>query len=227
MPVNPLLFASKPLQGLISTQTASFYMLDPTGTVPVEVIADIVPGITPFRQTLDVIDNETFTSNYRVTRNSLQDFSDVTPNVHAELKQLVVQGTLTANGPLSLIGVPPPPTFGLRFDLLRLTFLQNLAEQRRPIACITPRVSLPQCFIASLQHNYNPSLGASISVSVTLIEARIASPFTTQAIPDTQSLAPGNYGVTGGGEQSVTPATNVSAQPNVVPQAAPILNPFG
>jgi len=220
MPTTFTLVSASPLAGILGLSTASFYKLDPTGTVPIEPLADIIPGVTPFRVTMSMIDNENYVQSYRVTQNTMQDFTDTTPNVHRELIMLTINGTLSSAPPMSLTGLPPPPTFGFRIDLLQMANLERMADERKPIMVITPRVSLATCFIQSIQRPWAPTNGESVPVIVSVLEARIASPFNVAALPDTSSLAAGNTQTTGGGEQSTTPSqTTASAPP--VNQVAP------
>lgn len=215
--------------GVIGVNTASFFMLDPlTSTVPIEPIADIIPGITPFRTTFDVIDQESYTQNYRVTSNTLQDFSDVISNVHKDLVQIAIQGTLVAAGPLvpsipflGSITPPPPPTFGGRLDLMRAAFLQQLADLRRPIMVVTPRVSLARCFIASINRPWTPADSNNTIINILLIEARVASPFSVGLVPDLDALAAGNSATTGGGQQSATPVQTPPPTNSSTSQLAP------
>jgi len=218
-------FGGGSFDGIIGFNTASFYRLDPTGTVPIEPIADIVPGVTPFRVTFDMIDSESQMQAYRVTRNTLQDFSDVTPNVHKELTQITITGTLSAAAPMSIVGLPPLPTFGARLDLLRLANLERIADQRRPIMCVTPRVSLARCFITSITRPWVPSDGDSSVVTVTVLEARIASPYNADVLPDTDALDAGNSQTTGGGEQSAGTVTTANTESPPVDELPPGTHP--
>jgi len=214
---------NSPVWGLLGWQTASFYALDPaTSTVPIEPLADIIPTVTPFRVAMSAIDNENYVQNYRVTRNALQDFTDVTPNVHKNLTELTITGVFSSAPNMSLLGVPiTPPTFGFRLDLLQMANLERMADKRRPVMVITPRVCLARAFIASVTRPWTPADGENLPVVVQVIEARIASPFYTDALPDTDSLAPGNSQTTGGGEQSVTPVETPSATSPSVGQVPP------
>ena len=225
MPSFNTIVSSSPLAGLLGLSTASFFRLDPTFTVPIEPLADIVPGVTPFRVTLSMVDAENHTRSYRITQNTLQDFTDTTPNVHRELIQIAITGTLSASPPMSLAGVPPPPTFGFRLDLLQMANLERMADERKPIMVVTPRVSLATCFVQSIQRVWAPSDGESTPVTITVIEARIATPFSTNVVPDTDTLAAGNAATSGGGEQSTTPSNTATSAP-AVSQTAPSVGGF-
>ena len=214
-----------PFAGLLGISTASFFKLDPTGKIPLEPVVDIVPGVTPFRVTLSMIDSETHTQSYRITTNVLQDFTDTTPNVHRELIQLSITGVISASPPMSLAGLPPPPTLGFRFDLVLLKNLERMAAERRPIMVVTPRVSLATCFIQSIQRPWVPADGESTPVTINVIEARIATPFVAPVTPDTDTLAAGNSAASGGGEQSTAPSNAATTAPAVA-QTAPSVGAF-
>lgn len=218
MPTNFYGIPNSPIWGLLAHQTASFYQLDPaTYTVPVEPLADIIPTVTPFRIAVSSIDNENYVQNYRVTRNALQDFTDVTPNVHKELTELTITGVFSSAPNMSLLGIPTsPPTFGFRLDLLQMANLERMADKRKPIMVITPRVCLARAFIQSITRPWQPNDGVNSPVIVQVIEARIASPFSTDVLPDVDGLAPGNSQTTGGGEQA---ATNVASSTSAPPVA--------
>ena len=201
--------AASPLAGWLGGETASFFQLDPTGTTPVEPVADIVPGVTPFRITVDVVESEQQSRRYRTTRNAIQDFGDATSNNYAELVQVTIQGTLSAVGPLSVaVGAAFNP--GARLDLLRMANLEALADRRRPIMFVSPRISMAKAFIVGLDRIWTPDHGESTGVSITLLEARIVSPLEVAAIPDVDSLEPGNNAAQGGGDGAVQSS---SAQP--------------
>jgi len=203
--------AGSPLAGWLGTETASLFALDPTGTTPVEPVADIVPGITPFRITLDVVDSETLSRRYRVTRNALQDFADATSNCYAELVQVTIQGTLSGVGPLSP-AVGQAPLFGARLDLARMSNLEQLADRRRPILLISPRISIAKAFITALDRIWTPAHGESTGVAITFLEARIVSPLAVAAIPDVDSLEPGNNAAIGGGDGAVASSASQPVQ---------------
>lgn len=146
----------------------------------------------------------------------LQDLLDTTPNVHREPVELSISGTLSAVGPVLQL-----PTFGFRFDLLRLWELELMADQRKPIMVVTPRVSIAAGFIQSLQRNWSPADGESINVTVQIVEARILSPLETNAIPDTVSMESGNVSSSGGGAQGGAD-TGLGASGTPVSQVPPI-----
>jgi hypothetical protein len=203
--------SGSPLAGWLGNETASFFALDPTGTTPIEPVADIVPGVTPFRVTVDVVDSETMARRYRVTRNALQDFGDASSNCYAELVAITIQGTLSAVGPLSpAVGAPLNP--GARLDLIRMANLEQLADQRRPIMFVSPRISLAKAFIVSLDRLWTPANGESTGVSISLLEARIVGPLSLGIVPDVDSLEPGNNSTTGGGDGAVSPSSATPTQ---------------
>lgn len=214
-----------PLAGIISLFTASFYKLNPAGTNAIEPIADLVPSVTPNRVALDMIDAENYAENYTVTQNVLQDFTNTTPNVHRELIQLQITGTFSAVGPLLPIG--QVPTFGFRFDLYRLNQLRAMAEARKPIMVITPRVSLPAAFFTSIQTNWNPAEGESIPMTVTLMEARLVGPNTVAALADTVNMEAGNVQTTSGGTQGGTATNPSTATEPPVAEVPPVYDATG
>lgn len=199
-----------PFAGVISLFTASFYKLDPTGRVPIEPLADVVPSVTPNRVALDMVDQENHVQNYTVTRNVLQDFQDTTPNVHREPIEATITGTLTAVGPVMQV-----PTFGFRFDLLRIWQLEQMAEKRRPIMVVSPRISLASAFISSISRPWTPRDGRSTVVTVNLVEARIISPTDVAALPDTTNLEAGDVQSTGASSQATPTNASVAQQPPV------------
>lgn len=205
-------------------QTASIYRLSrATGfQVPIEPIIDLVPGITPYRVTMDLIDSEDVSLNYTVTENSLQDFSNATSNVHRELRRMTITGVMasTLQTPLP---VPIPATTGsalVRFDLLRISNLERIADRREPVMVVTPRFSLPKCFIESISRPWSPDIGPNTEVSISVVEARILSPGQSEAIPDYDAQLPGNGAPSGGG--NVSPSVSNSAElPFNIPGVAP------
>lgn len=220
MPTNTTFAGGKPpFSGVISIRTASFYKLDPTGRAPIEPIADVVPSVTPFRVAMDMVDQETYTQAYEVTRNVLQDFTDTTPNVHRAPIELSITGTFTAVGPLSPVG--QPPTFGFRFDLFRMAQLERMAEERRPIMVVTPRVSLATAFVQGIQRPWAPADGESTLVTISVIEARIIRPDDVVALPDTVNMSAGDVQTTTGGSAGSTQGNPSVSQPAPVAQAAP------
>lgn len=216
-----------PLGGILGANTASFYKLDPTGKVPLEPILDLVPGITPLRVTLDMVDNETITFNYDVTEHAVQSFLDTTSNVRKRLETMTITGTLGATPPLltfPLSGVagpalnppvPPVPGSLLRLDLLRLKNLQNIADDRRPVMVVTPRYGMNSAFITSISEQWNPSMGESMIVSVNVKEARLVSPITGLVEPDFPAQTAGNNAATGGGQTSTADTGFEASSPPV------------
>jgi len=197
-------FVESPLGGNLGTSTASFFKLDPvTFTAPIEPVVDLVPGVTPLRITMDMVDSETLQLDYDVTKNSLQDFTDVASNVRRRLRRVSVTGTLSRLAPLTPLGVPPPPTPpGVQLDLLRARNLQALADARLPIMFVSPRTSLARAFIESYSQPWSPDNGESLVVTLQLIEARLVSPVTGAPAQDYPAQTPGNNATTGGGQQA-------------------------
>lgn len=188
--------------GALGSQTCSIYALDPSGTTAIEPVADIVPGITPFRVTLDTIDSEQFQVQYRVTRHTLQDLTDTTSNVYKELLVLTVSGVFAAGGPVG-IGIGTAPSTGLRrlarFDLIRFANLKRIADQRKPVMVITPRHSMARAFIFGLPTSWSPTDGDSLPITISFLEARVMRSESIAAFADVDSMATGNNASTGGG----------------------------
>jgi len=169
-------FIKNPLQGILGAKTASFYRLDPTGTIPIEPVADLRPAFTPNRVTLDMVDAEDLSRSYQITTNALQDFTSATSNVHRDLIRLTVSGTLISSINLPLIG--SVGFAGLRFDFLKFSNLETIADRREPIMVVTPRVSMAKAFIESVSRSWTPDLGENTLVTVSLVEARIVNPLS-------------------------------------------------
>jgi hypothetical protein len=194
------IYGGSPAGGALGIQTCSIFRLDPTGTVPIEPVIDIVPGVSPLRVTLDAIDQETFRQSYRVTRNTLQDFSDTTSNVYKDLEVLTVAGVFAAGGPISAIGVGSGLAGLARLDLQRANYLRQIADARQPVMVVTPHHSLARAFIEDLPTSWSPTDGRSIPVSITFVEARVLGPGAITAFADADSLATGNNASQGGGQ---------------------------
>lgn len=220
LPTNA--YITNPFGGVLSLFTASFYKLNRTRSQPVEPIADIIPAVTGKRVAMDMVDSETYTQNYAVTRNTIQDFTDTTPNIYREPIELSITGTFTASGPLLPVG--NVPTFGYRFDLLRLAQLNRMAAERQPIMVVTPRVSLAQAFIQSITHPWTPNEAQSTVVTVNLIECRILRPIDAEALADTVNMAAGNVSKTSAGTQGQGASELLPAVPAEVPQVPPAIN---
>ena len=235
-----------PLGGNIGARTATIYRLDPTGIVPLEPLIDIVPGLTPFRVTADLIDSEGKTNTYDVTTHPIKFGQDVTSHVRKRLKALNLTFTLGATLPIlptagivlpggGAFGggvipqlpvgndifvpkVPPVPGSQFRMDLVRLNNLELIADALFPVMVITPRVGLPKAFITSLSHNWTPSLGESTQITISFMEANIVS--ALPSIPSDAGLAPGKTTNSGAGTSSPSPA-GTSATPSATPGVAP------
>jgi len=208
------------LSGIKMVQTASIYRLSKaTGfQVPIEPLIDLIPGITPLRVTMDLIDSEDISLNYTVTQNSLQDFSNATSNVHRELQRISITGVMASTLQIAQ-PVPTPATAGgafVRFDLVRIKNLETIANRMEPVSVVTPRFSMAQCFIESISRPWSPDLGPNTEVTITCVEARILSPGQSTAQPDYDAQLPGNGTQTGGGNVSGAPANSNPATPGVI-----------
>lgn len=190
------IFPTSGLSGALGVTTCTIYALDPSGTTAVEQVADIVPGVSPLRITTDSIDSENYQVSYRVTQHTLQDLTDTTSHVYRELIKLTVTGVFGAAGPM--VAGSGLVRFA-RLDLLRYRNLKNLADQRRPVMVVTPRVSLARCFITGIPSNWTPNDGDSLPITLSFTEARVMQSESIAAFQDLDSLATGNNASTGGG----------------------------
>jgi hypothetical protein len=213
------------LGGIKMVQTASIYRLSRVSgfQVPIEPLIDLIPGITPARVTMDLIDSEDVSLNYTVTENTLQDFSNTTSNVHRELQRISITGVMasTLQTPLPLpIGPATTGSAFVRFDLLRIANLEAIANRGEPVMVVTPRFSLARCFIESISRPWSPDIGPNTELTISCVEARILSPGQSNAIPNYGAQLPGNGTQTGGGNVSPT-VTNSPDLPFNVPGVAP------
>jgi hypothetical protein len=228
-------FVKNPLGGNLGARTASFFRLDPTGTVPVEPLLDLFPALGPNRVTLDIIDSEDIERTYLVTTNALQDFTAAQSNIHKDLDRMTLTGTLISSIDLALVGsvgLGGIPGFGggLRADLLKIENLENLADRREPVMVLTPRKNFPKAFIESIARSWSPDVGDNTLVTITVIEARIVNPLLADAvIQDVAASYTGNNSVTSAGAQSgaavetqsVTQSTTAGVSPTVITGPVP------
>lgn len=232
-----------PLGGFLGARTCSIFRLDPTGTVPIEPLIDILPGYSPLRVTYDLVDNESYTCDYDTTEHSIQSVLEITSHVRKRLRSISIVGRLTplpppfvTSGSGVLPGLPIPigagldapnvaPTPpGLRLDLVCFRNLEAIADSKRPVMVITPRVGLAKAIITSLSQLWTPKDGESIVVSISVREARLVSPITGDVVaPDFPSQAPGNNASTGGGTQAPSTVPS-SATPSTTPGVSPSMN---
>lgn len=238
-----------PLGGNIGARTGTVYRLDPVAfTAPLEPIIDIIPGLSPFRTTVDLIDSENKSNNYSVTQYPIQFGRDVTTHVRKQLKMLTITATLgatlpmlptagiipTGSGvlpftpgviPVLPVGndffvpkVPPVPGDAFRSDLIRLRNLEAMADSLLPVMVITPRVSLSRAFFTNVTHNWTPELGQSTTITMSFVEANIVS--ILPQLPSDEGLAPGNNVEAGGGAGSTTPV-DATSTPSATPGVPP------
>jgi hypothetical protein len=223
-------FIKNPLGGNLGARTASFFKLDPTGTVPVESLIDLVPALNPARITIDAIDSEEKDSSYFVTTNALQDFTNAQSNVHKDLVRVTVSGVLISSVDLGLagtIGVAGIPGFGggLRADLLKADNLERLADLRVPIMFVSPRIDMPKAFIENVSRSWDPELGDNTIITVSLVEARIVNPLIglDAALPDVEASATGNNALASAGAQGGSQVGTQSVNNSVSLGVAPVL----
>lgn len=211
------------LGGNLGAFRASIFRLDPFGVVPLEPLPDIVPGVTPLRVTLDMVDGEQAVYDYDVTEHAIQALADVTANVRKRLETITITGTLGAT--LPMVPGAAAPAFGsfTRMDLLRARNLKAIADARAMVMVVTPRVSLARAFITSIQQSWSPSDGESTIVTVSFREARLVSPVIGVSLaPDFPAQPPGNSAAVGGGQSVVTPI-NTTATASSTPGVAPTI----
>jgi hypothetical protein len=215
------------IQGNLGSQTCCIYVLDPTGTTPLEIVADLVPGVGPLRVTVDTIDAEQYQQTWQVTQNTLQDLTETTSHVQKDLIRLTVSGIFGAAGPMG-VGIGTQPSSGLvrfaRFDLLRYSNLTAIANARRPVMVVTPRCSLAQAFIVGIPTNWTPTDGDSLPITLSFIEARVMTSASVAAFADVDSMATGNNKASGGGTGGSGSAAGESFGP--AGQGVPPLAPF-
>jgi len=226
-------FVKSPLGGLLGTRTVSFYRLDPTGTVPIEPLGDLVPPLGSDRVTFDMIDSEDGEQSYSVTLNPLQDFTSATSNIHREPKRRTFSGTLIGGVDVALVGAfglagAPGLGGGMRNDLRKLEVLEAMAERREPVMVVSPRKSFAKAWIEMIGDSWTPELGPNSMVSVSIVEARIVSPLAAGAVvPDVAASLTGNNRKASVGSQSTTSVETSQLQTSTTPGVAPSLGvPF-
>lgn len=239
MPLSPI---------ILGGTTITVYRLDPVAFIaPIEPLLDIIPGLTPFRVTGDMVDSEQKTNNYDVTQHPIQFGSPLTSHVRKRLKQMVVTTTLGATMPLlptasilpfGAAAVPAPPLGGVvpvggeiflptqppvpgsafRLDLLRLRNLEALGDLLQPVMVVTPRHQLPRAFMQVIADNWTPELGLSTQVTINFLEANIAT--IIPQIPSDQGLTPGGNQEVGAGTSATKPVEG-TATPSGVTNVPP------
>jgi hypothetical protein len=202
--------------------TCSIFKLDPLGVTPTEPVADVQPGFSPRRVTLDMIDQEGASYDYDVTEHNVAGFRDIASNVRKRLETITVQGTLGRTAPFVVPIALGQSPFARR-DTERLEALKAIADARAPVMVVTPRVGLAKALITYIQHQWSPQNGESLLVSITAREVRIVSPLIGTAVAaDFPAQNPGNNVATGGG-QSATATVNQSATPSGIVGVPPTL----
>ncbi len=228
-------FIQDPLEGLLGSRTATFFLLDRFSGLPVAALGftqnPFVPN--PAAVTADVVDSESYSISVDVTQNALQDFSNASTNAHLNLDTMTVSGTWVSSidlGPLGSIGLPNLPTFGLqllRTDLTNKQFLEAMIRRREPVMVVTPRRSMPKAFMTELSEEWDPSTGENTLLTISLMEARIVSPLPgSELVPDVGTLAAGSVVGSNAGSQAAQPVSTPPAAPPPAPGAAPLLGPI-
>lgn len=205
------------IAGALSATTCSIYRLDPTGTIPIEPLADVVPGYGPNRVTFDAVSSEQHVETFRVTQNTMQDLTDATTHVRPELRRLTIVGVFAAGG-IHGSQIPGLPTSGLvrlgRFDLIRFGNLQTIARERRPVLVATPRFTLARAFIEALPASWTPADGDSMPITISFVQARVPRAGSIASFADVDAMACGNNSAGGGGSSSGgTSAVSESVSP--------------
>ncbi len=222
-------FRPSPLGGNLGVRNAVIYRLNRIGNSPVATIAELANPFSANKVGLDVVDSEAFSRAYTVTTNPLQDFTSATSNVHKDLMRITLSGTLISSidvpfvGSIGVPGIPGGFGGGLRADLLKIRTLEAIADERRPVMIVSPRVSLARAFIESVDTNWSPDVGENTQVSISFVEARIVSPLLAQNVPqDVGALANGNADVSSLGGQAPK-AIGATASSSNVPGLPPFV----
>ena len=222
-------FRDTPLGGNLGVRNAVIYRLNRIGNSPVATIAELANPFSANKVGLDVVDSEAFSRAYTVTTNPLQDFTSATSNVHKDLMRITLSGTLISSidvpfvGSIGVPGIPGGFGGGLRADLLKIRTLEAIADERRPVMIVSPRVSLASAFIESVDTNWSPDVGENTQVSISFVEARIVSPLLAQNVPqDVGALANGNADVSSLGGQAPK-AIGATASASNVPGLPPFV----
>ena len=225
------------LEAMAGPTTATIYKLDPAGLLPIEPLVDIIPTVSPNRQSVDVVLSSSHTESYSVTRNAIQRGFDTTSHVKKQLAQVSITGIISGapllaiagaigaalgalnssgavdvNPRLQSIGAQVPGFPSPRRDLLQLQMLRLLADQRKPVMLATPDFALPRCIITRISRSNGAEVGIGTEVVIDFIEARIIAPQFTDAIPDLDAVLNGNSSAVDAGGQ---PATAVQAPPDL------------
>jgi len=221
-------FRDSPFGGNLGVRNAVIYRLNRVGNSPVATIAELANPFSANKVGLDVVDSEAFSRAYTVTTNPLQDFTSATSNVHKDLMRITLSGTLISSidvpfiGSIGVPGIPGGFGGGLRADLLKIRTLEAIADERRPVMIVSPRVSLARAFIESVDTNWSPDVGENTQVSISFVEARIVSPLLAENVPqDVGALANGNADVSSLGGQAPKSIGATASSSNV-----PGLPPF-
>ena len=214
-----------PLQG---PSTCTVYLLEATTLLPIEPLVDLLPAISPARQSLDVVLSSQKSKRYSVTREPIQDGTTATTNVARELDTLTVSGIISAAPMLAIAGalgtlltlatrggaskalalaatVPggfAPP----RRDLMQLQMLELLADRRQIVMVVTPDLTLPHAFIESISRQNGPDVGDGTMVQLGFVEARIVSPAFAAAINDASEILGGKTSTVDAGGQPASAA---------------------
>ncbi len=224
------------LEAISGPTTATIYKLDPTGLLPVEPLIDLVPAVSPNRQSIDIVASSTYIEAFRVTRNPIQSGFDVTSHVKKELATLKIQGVISGAPILAIagaigailgaanaasdgaivesgaqaLGAVIPGFPAPRRDIMQLQMLRLLAGNRKPVMVVTPDLTLPRALITRIQRVNGPSVGVGTEVSIDFVEARIIAPQFVDAVLDLDEVLGGKTSTTNAGGQATSGAPPVS-----------------
>ena len=225
-------FLKSPLGGNIGVRNATIYRINAAG-IPVAGILELANPFSPNKVGLDVVDSEDFTRSYSVTEHAMQDFTSSTSNVHKNLDTMTVSGTLISSidvpfiGSIGIPGIPGGFGGGLRADLIKMSTLYAIADEREPVMIVSPRQDMPRALIESISTGWNPDTGENTLVTINFREARIVSPLGANAVlPDVAASFTGNNAVSGLGAQAPSTVGTQTVGASGVPGVAPFVVPI-
>lgn len=196
-------------QGALSSRTIVVVRVDPLTFTPIEIVLDLVPGVSGLRFTADVIESESYSATYNVTTDAIQNGGFITSNIHKNPRIMSVTGFLSQQlqinaGVTSVpaVGAVSPPSSGVRFDQIRLANLQAMADSRQVLGIYTPRHAFPKCAITSIDAPWDPNLGKNTRVTISFMELNIVDPLFEAFTPDFNESLLGNNTITGGGQSA-------------------------
>jgi hypothetical protein len=225
-------FLKSPLGGYVGIRTATIYRINAAG-IPVVSILELGRPFSPDKVGMDVVDSEDFTRSWSSTDHAMQDFTSATSNVHKNLDFMSVTGTLISSidipfiGSIGIPGIPGGFGGGLRADLLKMSTLYAIGEEREAVMVATPRRSMPRATIESIGDSWGPDTGENTVVTILFKEQRIVSPLGANAVlPDVAASFTGNNAVSGFGTQAPSTVGTQTVGASGVPGVAPFVVPI-